>query len=113
MLMLVFNSYAQWSFKMLAVIKQAADSSSWSKVVCAVFINVVNINIFSGMPSSSLRVGCPPLFCFSLWVKGLGSRLRQSPSGAAFPKTSCKINIREDTEKFLSYLAVPTCFDLQ
>lgn len=103
----------QWSFKMLVVIKQALDSSSLSKLVCALSINVVNINIFSAMRSSSLRVGCPPLLCFSLWVQASGSRLRLSLSSAAFPRTSCKINIREDTEKILSSLAVPTCSDLQ
>lgn len=98
---------------MLVMIKQTADSSSLSKLVCALSINAVNINIFSGMPSSSLRVGCPPLLCFSLWVQASGSRLRQSLSGAAFPRTGRKINIREDTENFSSSLAFPSCFDLQ
>lgn len=93
--------------------KQAADSSFLSKLVCALSVNVVNINAFSGMPFSSLEVGCPPLLCFSLWVQASGSRLRQNLSDAAFPRASCKISIREDTENSLSSLAFSTCFGLQ
>lgn len=92
----VINSYSQSmqrSFWMLVVIKQAADSSSLSKLVGALSTNVVNTYIFSGTPSNSLKVGCSPLLCFSLWVQASESRLRQSVSG-------CKMRIREDTENF-------------
>lgn len=103
----VFNSYAQsmqWSSKMLVVIKQAADSSSLSKLVCALSINLVNI--FSGMPSSSLKVGYPPLLCFSLWVQASGSRLRESLSDASFPRASCKI-LEKSLKNFYHLLTFP------